>query len=382
MVATAMHYIIGVLIVWLFGVRDNKKYLMGLWAVVPDIDAFLFLGFAFGRRLFDFSMGALETNQILTVLFAHRGFSHSLLLMFIVLGILYLFKINKKLLLIIGTLWASHFFLDFITAWKLFILLPFSYASFYLGLVEVFDSFLVLFTTLIFGFFIGMSLMQKDAKWPLIFAYLFVLVFGTFSSVMMQEFNFQTIFLSQSLFWIIVGSFWLSAKRNHKSVHSAFAARAIRITFFVMIGYLALLLVGKIGYGVSLGTSITNIEPLEEFAFNYNAHTFEIDEGDSYRIGIISLKGIEEDTTVQKVTLHTDIDEATVNAFLDAYGKALHINWFNHPVWNFYSEDGIVYANVRYAKSYLSNPNMPGPHGGMKVRLKDGVLVRYNGWFG
>jgi len=382
MVATAMHYIIGVTLAYFLGVKDNKKYLMGLWAVVPDIDALLFLMFTFARRLFDFSLGMLETNQILTVLFAHRGFSHSILLMLTVLGVLYLFKINKKMLLILGVLWASHLFLDFITAWKLFLFLPFSYASLYLGLVEVFDSFLVLFTTLIFGFFIGMSLMQKDKKWPLIFAYGFILVFGTFSSVMMNEFNFQTIFLSQSLFFVIVGSFWLSSRRNHKKVHSAFAARAIRITFFVMIGYLVLLLGGKIGYGLYLDTSITNIEPLEEFAFNFNAHTFEINEGNTYRIGLISLRGIEEDKIVPKINNDAGVDDETVDQFLLAYEKALHINWFNHPVWIFNRDEEGVYANVRYAKTYLDIPHMPGPHRGMNVRLEDGILVRYNGWFG
>jgi len=355
---------------------------MGLWAVAPDIDALLFLAFGFGRRLLDFSFQVLETNQVLTVLFAHRGFSHSLLLPLIVLGILFLFKINKKILLVIAALWVSHLFLDFITAWKLFPLLPFSYTSMYLGLVEVFDSFLVLFTTLIFGFFVGMSLMQKDGKKTLIFAYLFVLFFGAFSSLIMREYNVQTILLSQSLFWIIVGSFWISARRNHKGVHSAFAKRAIFLTFYVMIGYLVLLLIGKFGYGMYLGTSITNIEPLEEFSFNYNAHTYEIDEGDTYRIGVISLKGIEEEKVVPKVINNANISKEEIQLFIQAYTKALHINWFNHPLWTFDKDDQGVYANVRYAKSYLENPNMPGPHRGMKVRLENGVLVRSNGWFG
>lgn len=379
-----MHYIVGVLIAWFFGFKDNKKYLMGLWAVAPDIDALLFIGLALVRRLFDLSLGVLETNQILTVLFAHRGVSHSILLLFIVLGILYLFKMDKRILLIIGTLWVSHLFLDFLTSWKLFLLLPFSYASIYLGLVEIFDSFLVLFTTLIFGFFIGMSLMQKDAKWPLIFTYLFVLVFGTFSSVMMREFNYQTIFLSQSLFWVIVGSFWLSSRKNHKGVHSAFAAKAIKLTFFVMVAYLVMLFAGKIGYAMYLDTSITNIEPLEEFAFNFNAHTYEIEEGDTYRIGLVSLRGVEEEKVVPKIIDNAgDISEEEIDTFLQAYRKALHINWFNHPVWNFYRDDeGKVYANIRYAKTYLSNGHMPGPQQGMKIILKDGVLVRYNSWFG
>jgi len=227
-----------------------------------------------------------------------------------------------------------------------------------------------------------MSLMEKEKKWPLLFAYIFFLVFGLFSSVMMREYNIQTILLSQSLFWIIVGSFWVSSRRNHKKVHSAFAHKAILFTFFIMTCYLLLLAGGKLGYGLYLGTSAVNVEPLEEFAFNFDAHTYEIDQGDSYRIGVISLQGIEEEKIIPKIVNEAGVDSDTINKFLDAYKISLHVNWFNHPVFTFYEDEfGVVYANVRYAKSFLENPHMPGPNKGMHVRLRNGMLVRYGpGW--
>ena len=41
MVATAMHYIFGVLIAWFFGVKSNRKYVYGLFAILPDIGGLL-----------------------------------------------------------------------------------------------------------------------------------------------------------------------------------------------------------------------------------------------------------------------------------------------------------------------------------------------------
>jgi len=152
----AMHYIIGVSLAYFLGVKGNKKYLWGLVAVIPDIDALLFVAMAFLRNVFGMSFEVFTSSQSLVVLFAHRGFSHSILLLLLVLGGMYLFKARKQGLILVSVLWFSHLFFDYLTAWKLFLLLPFSYLSSYFGLVEVFDSFLVLFTTLIFAFFVGL----------------------------------------------------------------------------------------------------------------------------------------------------------------------------------------------------------------------------------
>jgi len=175
---------------------------------------------------------------------------------------------------------------------------------------------------------------------------------------------------------IVVGLWRKKGSNNHKH-HNNLVHRMIKTTFVVMILYLGLLFVGKIAFGVILQAPMTQIEPLEQFAFNYNAHTFEIDEGEKYRIGIISLKGIELDTTIPKVINEAGVENEEVQEYLTAYRKALHINWFNNPVFRFYKENGDVFANVRYAKSYLDSPHMPGPTRGMNVTIDNGMLVRH-----
>jgi len=378
MVATSMHYIIGILIAWFFGYKGNKKYWHGLWAAAFDLDGIIFLGSMILSRFFGFASLSTANSPLLTALFAHRGFSHSFLLIAIVLGIMFLFRAKLKLIAMIAVMLTSHLLLDFLTAWKMFPFLPFSYTSTYLALVEVFDPMLTFFTMIIFAFFICMSLANKRKKLPLIFAYVFVLIFGFFSSILMGEFNIQTIILSQVIFWFIVILGYRAKNMNRK--YDRFGKKAINFTLYVTMAYLGLLLISKIGYGIALNTSITNIEPLEEFAFNYNAHTFEIDQGDTYKIGIISLKGIEQEKIIPKVNDYVGLDKETVNEYFKAYEKALYINWFNHPVFSF-SQDGDVYANIRYAKSYLDTEHLPGPRNGMNVKLENGMLTRYGKWF-
>jgi len=250
--------------------------------------------------------------------------------------------------------------------------------------VEVFDSVLVFLFTLIFGIFIGKSLLSKHKTLPLVFSYLFFLVFGLASSVAMGEYNIQTLVLSQALFFVIVFIFWRCSHLKKKYVlpiqRNGFKAM---IVLSCIIGiYLLILVVGKLHYMPFTGASFTELEPLEQFEFNYNAHTFEIDQGDHYRIGLVSLKGIEEEGTVPKVINEAEVGQALIDQYLAAYPYALRINWFNNPVWTFKKdEDGNVYANIRYAKSFLENPNMPGPVHGMKVKLKDEMLVSFgNHW--
>jgi len=384
MVATSMHYIIGILIAYFLGYKDNRKYWFGLIAVIPDLDAIIFSVLFLGKKFIGYSLSFLETNQIAVVLFAHRAFSHSLLLLGIVILLLFIFKFSHKKILLVTLIWSSHFALDYLTSWKMFLLLPFSYSSSYIGLVEVFDSMLVFFTTIIFAFFIGMSILKKEKKTALVFSYLFVLLFGFVFSTFMREYNIQTILLSQGLFWIIVIGFYLCSKDQLKKKCFVIAHKGIYIVVIISLIYILMLFASKGYYALQLGTSLQNIEPLEQFAFNANAHTFEIKEGDKYRIGIITLTGIQKDKIIPAYIDHTGkISTDTINEYKKAYKKALHANWFNHPVFTFYEdEQGVIYANVRYAKSYLDTPYIPGPHHGMNVTLKNSVMVGYGrNWF-
>lgn len=371
MVATSMHYIVGVLLAHLLGIKDHRKFWIGLIAIIPDLDGILIAILMLIRSLSGVSMAWLEHSQTAVTLFAHRGISHSLLLLAVVL----VFFIRKKQLLkTIAILWGSHLFLDFITSWKMFPLLPLSFQPAYFGLVEVFDPLLTFFTTILFAFLL---ISTKVSRSEFIFSYFFILFFGFFSSVFMNEYNLQTIVLSQGLFWVIIAAAHFSKK------FQSFSEKGIHYLFLIIIGYLFILTAGKMLYATQLSISPIHIEPLEQFDFNYNAHTFEMEQGDSYRIGIISLRGIEQDTTVQKVMQNDPIKQETINEFLTAYEKALHTNWFNYPVWNFHrDEEGIVYANIRYAKSYLDTPYIPGPKNGMNIKLENGLLVPYgDSWF-
>jgi membrane-bound metal-dependent hydrolase YbcI (DUF457 family) len=372
MVATAMHYLIGVLIAWFFGIRSNKKFFYGLWAVAPDIDSLLMVFRFLVRRAWGLSLDYGWDAQWQIVLFSHRGFSHSLLLLGIVLCGVWVWKKDKRFVMMIGCLWGSHLLLDYLTSWKIFLFLPFSYSFQYLGLVEVFDSWLVVLTMILFGFFVGESLVGKEKKRMLYVAYLLVFLFGFVPSVFMNEFNVQTLVVSQALFFGIVWWFY-----GCKNMGRKLAAKGIRCTTVVIICYLGILLLTKGFYAASLGTSIRNVEPLEEFAFNYNGHTFEIDQGNTYRIGVISLRGIEEEGVVAKINDTTGKMEAgVIGAYVDAYSKALPMNWINHPVFTFYEGGGKVYAIVRYAKNFLHNPHMPGPNRGIRVTLEKGMLVQ------
>jgi len=378
-----MHYIAGILFAWFYGIKGNKKYWYGLWAIVPDLDGILIALLMLGRRIFGYSLEFLEHNQFFVTFFSHRGFSHSLFLLALVIGALFLFKIPKRTILIISSIWASHLFLDYLTSWKFFPFLPFSFSSHYLGLVEIFDSFLVFFSTILFAFFIGMSIAHKREKKTLVFAYLFILFFGFFSSVFMNEFNVQTIILSQLFFWLIVIGFWYYSRTSSKKKCLQLGSKGIITFTWIIVLYLSMLFLSQVYYAYELKTPLTNIEPLEQFAFNNNAHTFEIDQGDTYTIGMITLTGIVEEKTIPKIVNNAGISEEIIDDYLQAYGKALHSNWFNHPVWTFYQdEEGIIYANVRYAKSFLSTEYIPGPQNGINITLEEGILVGYGRrWF-
>jgi len=316
MVAMSMHFIIGILLVYFLGIKDNRKYLLALWAIAPDLDGIFFALLLLIKNIFGISLAFMAQQQWIITIFAHRGFSHSLLLFAFVIIILWLFK--SKYVKLISILWLSHLLIDYITAWKLFPFLPFSYISTHLGIVEVFDSFLVLFTTIILAFFIGSSFNKKEKKTLPIAAYILVIVTGFIPSIFMGEFNIQTVILSQAVFWIIVIMF-IQTKEKIQN----FAAKGIHITTLIMCIYVTLLIGTQAIYAVQIQTSMSNIEPLEEFAFNYNAHTYEIDQGDTYKIGLISWMGIEEEKIIPKVNNQAKIENEVVENYMNAYDKAL-----------------------------------------------------------
>ncbi|MDA1196337.1 MAG: metal-dependent hydrolase [Nanoarchaeota archaeon] len=378
MVATSMHYIFGVMIAYLLGYRGNKKFWVGLLAVIPDIDAIFFIFLAAGRNIFNYSLGFYETSQTAVMLLGHRGISHSLFLFGLAVLMAYLFTRKRSVALAVFSIWGSHLVLDAMTSWKMFLLLPFSYMPFYLGIVEVFDSWLMFFTSLMLGFLICSSLIENESKKGPVFGYLFFLVLGVYPAIRMNEFNIQTIVLSQL---VIFGSiiYCVAALKNRRKKRLVnFVGRGIKYSSLLAVSYLVLLIIGKLFYSFSYSIPFIDLEPLEEFAYNGNLHTYELDEGAAYRVGMVNLKGQMQEQVIPKVINDIGVESSLIIAYQEAYGYALHTNWINHPVWTFMSEDGEVYVNIRYAKSFLPTKFNPGPSRGVNVQLQDGLLVRYD----
>ena len=377
MVATSMHYIFGVLIAYFLGYRGNKKFWMGLLAVLPDLDAIFFIVLAAGRNVFTYSLDFYESSQTAVMLLGHRGISHSLLLLGIVVLITLAFTRKKQILLAVVSIWGSHLVLDALTSWKMFPLLPFSYAPFYLGIVEVFDSWLMFFSALILAFLICSSLIENDSRKGPLFAYLFFLVLGVYPAIRMHEFNIQTMVLSQLVILVAVVYCVQALKRRRKRRLVNFVRRGIVMSSLLAVGYLVLLVIGKAFFAFSYSVPFVALEPLEEFAYNGNTHTYELIEGDAYRVGMVSLAGSEQELVIPIVVNDIGVDGRLVQEYRDAYGYALHTNWINYPVWTFKSENGEVYVNIQYAKSFLPTEFNPGPSRGVNVQLMDGLLVRY-----
>ena len=377
MVATSMHYIFGVLIAYLLGYRGNKKFWIGLLAVLPDLDGIFFFLLAAGKSLFGYSLAFYEQSQTAVMLLGHRGISHSLALLGVVLLITLLFTRKRQTLLAVVSIWGSHLVLDALTSWKFFPLLPWSYTPFYLGVVEVFDSWLVFITSIILAFLICSSLIENESRKGPVFAYLLFLGLGLYPAIRMNEFNIQTVILSQLVIWAPVVYCVLAMKNRRRGRLVRFVEGGVRYSSLLVVGYLSLLVVGKLFFVFTHSVPFIALEPLEEFAYNGNLHTYELDEGDAYRIGMISLNDELYEQVIPKVINDIGVDGNLVGAYQDAYGYALHTNWINYPVWTFMEEDGQVYANIRYAKSFLPTEFNPGPSRGINVQLQDGLLVRF-----
>jgi membrane-bound metal-dependent hydrolase YbcI (DUF457 family) len=311
------------------------------------------------------------------MMLGHRGISHSLLLLGVVLLVTLAFTRKRQTLLAVFCIWGSHLVLDALTSWKMFPLLPFSYAPFYLGIVEVFDSWLMFFTSLMLAFLICSSLIENESKKGPVFAYLFFLLLGVYPAIRMNEFNIQTLVLSQLVMLVAIVYCVQALKKRRKRRLVRFVGRGVKVSSFLAVGYLVLLIVGKAFFAFSYSVPFTALEPLEEFAFNGNTHTYELIEGDAYRVGMVSLMGREQELVIPIVVNDIGVDGRLVQEYREAYGYALHTNWINYPVWTFKSENGEIYVTIRYAKSFLPTEFNPGPSRGMNVQLQDGMLIRY-----
>ena len=368
MVATSIHYIISVFLAWRFGNTSTKNpFKWGFIGVIPDFDGLLF---AVVILLESLGLGSVLSSSWATMLFSHRGISHSLILLGIISAGSWALWRSWRLTGLISLLWGTHLLLDGITAWKLFPLLPFSYIPFHMGLVEVFDPLLTVISAAIFGFLLVHLISRENLRWAIL-GMVFILIWGMTFSVVMGEYNVETLVVAGILLV-------LPSLLRYLQLPSLQTKPVLMILGWLLILYPVSILGVQIGYQQLIGpVPISNIEPLEEFAFNANAHTYEYTRGDTYMVGLISYRGIEEERSIPQVIAPSSITNDTIDAYRAAYSRAIPINWINHPQWTFSrQENGSVYATITYAKQALATPHMPGPDDGIAITLQDDVLVR------
>ena len=134
MVNTLSHLGIGLLVASLRGLEGRQRKLVVFLSALPDLD--------FIANAVFFTINGTLDHQLrnqLFLLLGHREFMHSFLFMLIIISIVWVHKHNMKLTIAGYASILSHFYLDYITSWKMRPLYPFSTESSILGSVDFFD---------------------------------------------------------------------------------------------------------------------------------------------------------------------------------------------------------------------------------------------------
>ena len=131
-----VHYAFGLMIAYFLGYRGWKNMKMSVYAIAPDFDVFtnmlLFLILAVSKV-------DHGTYVLLNDLLGHRGFSHSITFILVVMGIAYLVTRNRKTVGYAGILMGSHLLLDYTISWELRPFFPFHSGRFESSTVEFID---------------------------------------------------------------------------------------------------------------------------------------------------------------------------------------------------------------------------------------------------
>ncbi len=148
MAAAFIHYFLGVGIAYLFGYREVDALIVGLVGALQDLD-FVSL------FLYRYTMKS-KYARLLT----HRGITHTFL--FSLISSAFVFIFSPLFSLMVLTNFLLHIFTDYVTAWGVAPLAPFSYRRYSLGLMTIFDPFLTVLSALcgISGFF------SVNLTWP------------------------------------------------------------------------------------------------------------------------------------------------------------------------------------------------------------------------
>jgi inner membrane protein len=137
MVNTVSHLGVGILIGLALGLKGNKLKIVALLSALPDVDFIPYSIFiSAGNSL------SHETRKQLYYLCWHREFTHSILFAFLVT--LLLWTVTRDWLFTVGGFESilSHFYLDYLTTWKMHPFYPFSTDASIIGAVYFFDPLL------------------------------------------------------------------------------------------------------------------------------------------------------------------------------------------------------------------------------------------------
>ena len=159
MVNTISHLGVGLLIALALGFKGKKRWTIAFLSILPDLDFIPHMIFF----VINESLSHAARNQLFYFL-GHREFMHSLL--FISLVTLFLWFRTKDRLLTAGGFAAimSHFYMDYVTSWKMRPLYPFSTDSSILGSIYFFDPLLNLLPLLPL-FIVLVDEMKNRGKW-------------------------------------------------------------------------------------------------------------------------------------------------------------------------------------------------------------------------
>ena len=109
------HYAIGAVVVTFLGLRGRDRAKAGLWAVAPDLDVITAVLWFLLAPVLPLDASSLITGMHLLT---HRGFSHSLLIVPLVVAGVWRWGGGRRMAVAAGAAWSSHIVLDLFTPWR------------------------------------------------------------------------------------------------------------------------------------------------------------------------------------------------------------------------------------------------------------------------
>jgi inner membrane protein len=306
MVNTISHLGVGLLIALALGFKGKKRWVIAFLSILPDLD--------FIPHMIFFAVSGIlshATRNQLFYIMGHREFMHSFL--FISLVTLLLWFRTKDRLLTAGGFAAliAHFYMDYVTSWKMRPLYPFSTDSSILGAIYFFDPLLNLLPLLPL-FIVLVHEMKNRGKWN-------------------EKFN----------------GFCAYVRRNDDKLY---AALIFVLTLWLAIAPVAkVLVVQHISEAEGVEISYQNSYPASFGSF-LSAYSFN---DTHYRVLETTYwGGIERSTFVEKISVSGDVPDASLFA---AKTEKLYYSGIpqdiDYPVYNVSENNGSVTVVMNDARN-------------------------------